>query len=408
MPDFAYEALTESGAVDRGAMSAASEEELAERLRNEGSYLIRARLRDADEEEESAPRRRVTDGRVDRRELLAFTEYLGASLEAGLPILSTLDDVKGRLQSRRLRRIVDEVRTAVSDRGASLSDALAAHPKAFDRVYVGAVAAGEASGHLDYALNQLAEHLDWRQDINTQLRQATTYPLIVLAAVLVLLGILVGFVFPKLFPIFATLDVELPLPTRAIMATARFIRTWWLHFLGGAGLLAVALFLFRRTRPGRLLTDRLVLRMPVFGPLVHQITMARFVTYTALFYRTGVELLHGLELVEQMIENQVVARAVKASRNAVSSGESMATAFASTGLFPTIVVRSIALGESTGSLDEALAKAKTYYDREVPAAVRRMLTVLQPLLVVVLGGLIMIVALSIFLPIITVYQSVGR
>lgn len=405
MPEFAYEALTAAGVVAHGAMKAASEEELADLLRAEGAYLIRAEPR---AEVPSRAARDATDGKVDRRELLALTEYLGSSIEAGIPILSTLDDVRGRLQSKRLQVIVGEIRTAMSERGQNLSDALREHPKAFSPLFVSTVAAGEASGHLDYALAQLAEHLNWQQEITTQLRQATTYPAIVLGAVGVLLTILVAFVFPKLFPIFATLDVDLPLPTRLIMAGAAFLQAWWAYVGAGLAALVVILFLLRRTPSGRMATDRLMLGMPVFGPLVHQITMARFVTYTALFYRTGVELLHGLTLVEGMMENRIVARAVREAREAVAAGDSMASAFGRTSLFPTIVVRSIALGESTGSLDEALAKAKAYYDREVPAAVRRMLTALQPMLVVVLGGVILVVALSIFLPIITVYQSVGR
>lgn len=405
MPEFTYEALTASGAVAHGAMTAATEEELAELLRGEGSYLIRA----APRRDPTAERRgAATDGRVDRRDLLALTEYLGASIEAGIPLLATLDDVAGRLQSKRMQAIVTEVRDAMSDRGTSLSEALKEHPKAFSQLYVSTVAAGEASGHLDYALSQLGEHLGWQQEISTQLRQATTYPAIVLTAVGVLLVILVGFVFPKLFPIFATLDVELPWPTRVIMASATFLEAWWPVLVGGLGAIVMGVFLFRRSALGRRLTDRFLLVMPVFGPLVHQITMSRFVTYTALFYRTGVELLHGLTLVEQMMENVVVAQAVRDARQAVASGDSMASAFGRTKLFPTIVVRSIALGETTGSLDEALGKAKAYYDREVPAAVRRMLTALQPMLVVTLGGVILVVALSIFLPIITVYQSVGR
>ncbi len=403
MPDYAYEALTSTGSVTRGAMTAASEDELAERLRDEGSYLIRA-------EPQRPERQRSThvDGRVERRELLALTEYLGASVQAGIPLLGTLEDVAGRLKSRRLRRIVEEVRVSVSERGVTLSEALAEHPKTFSQLYIGTVAAGEASGHLDYALNQLSDHLNWQQEISSQLRQATTYPVIVLVAVAILLAVLVGFVFPKLFPIFATLDVQLPLPTRIIIAGARFLEVWWPFLVGAVAGLVLLLVLVRRTERGRYVTDLMMLRVPIFGALAHQISMARFVTYTALFYRTGVELLHGLTLVERMMENRVVARAVHRAREAVASGDSMANAFAGTGLFPLIVVRSIALGETTGSLDEALGRAKAYYDREVPAAVRRMLTALQPAMVVLLGAVIMVVALSIFLPVITIYKSVGR
>lgn len=413
MPEFSYEALSEAGAVTRGSMPAESEQELEERLRSQGSYLITARLVGASEDGAGGGGgggggRSVTDGKIDRREMLGFTEYVASSVQAGIPILSTLDDATERMSSKRMKQIAAEIQASMSDEGKSLSEALEEHPKAFDALYVSTVAAGEATGHLDYALNQLVEYLDWQQEIRSQLRQATVYPAIVLVAMAVLITILVGFVFPRLFPVLSNFDVELPWPTLLIMSVADFLEAYWLHLVGGLIGLVAGLILIRRTGRGRRVLDAMTLRIPVFGPLVHQINMARFVTYLALFYRTGVELLHGLEMVEEMMDNQVVADAVRQARLDVAQGETLATAFGASGLFPAVVVRSIALGERTGSLDTALGRAKAYYDREVPAAVKRMLTALQPILVVVMGGLIVIIALSIFLPILTIYQSLGR
>ena len=406
MPEFAYEALSESGAVTRGSMPAESEAELEERLRSQGAYLITARVSGGAEEGRAGRGR--TDGRIDRREMLGFTEYLASSVEAGIPILATLEDAAERMSSRRMRRIVDEARQSMSDEGQSLSEALGEHPKAFDRLYVSTVAAGEETGHLDYALDQLVDYLEWQEEIRSQLRQATVYPAIVMVAMGVLVTILVAFVFPRLFPVLENFQVDLPWATVLIMSVANFLEAYWLWLLGGIAGVVGAIGLVRQTSLGRRVVDAAVLRLPIFGRLIHQIHMARFVTYLALFYRTGVELLHGLELVEEMMDNRVVADAVREAREEVARGESLATAFSRSGLFPNVVVRSIALGERTGSLDEALGRAKTYYDREVPAAVKRMLTALQPALVVLMGGLIVIIALSIFLPILTIYQSLGR
>ncbi len=412
MPEFTYEALNEAGAVTRGSMPAESEAELEERLRSQGSYLIRATVSASEDGAGSggarASRSGRTDGKVDRREMLGFTEYVASSVQAGIPILSTLEDAAERMGSRRMKKIVAEVQQAMSDEGKSLSEALEEHPKAFDRLYVSTVEAGEATGHLDYALNQLVEYLDWQQEIRSQVRQATVYPAIVLVAMAALITILVGFVFPRLFPVLSNFDVDLPWPTLLIMSMADFLSAYWLWLLLGAIGLVAVLLAVRQTRVGRRVLDAMALRIPVFGKLIHRINMARFVTYLALFYRTGVELLHGLELVEEMMDNRVVAGAVREAREAVTEGESLAAAFGGSGLFPSVVVRSIALGERTGSLDEALGRAKAYYDRELPAAVKRMLTALQPMLVVLMGGLIVIIALSIFLPILTIYQSLGR
>ena len=176
-----------------------------------------------------------------------------------------------------------------------------------------------------------------------------------------------------------------------------------------AGIAAVVFLwrLYGGTESGRMRIDSFKLKMPVFGRLIHELEMARLVTYMGLFYRTGVDLLRGLALLEQMMTNKRVARAVGQARTEISGGDSIAHALAGTKLFPTVVIRSFALGESTGKLDESLERARMYYAREVPASVRRMLTALQPVLIVFLGGIIALVAMSIFVPIIRIYQSVG-
>jgi type II secretory pathway component PulF len=223
-----------------------------------------------------------------------------------------------------------------------------------------------------------------------------------------LVAVLVTFVYPRLLPIFTGFGIDLPLPTRMVMGFGDFAQKQWLWVLIGSMGMFAGWRIAAATERGRLYIDNIKLRVPVFGPLFHQLEMARVVTYMGLFYRTGVDLLRGMDLLEQMIGNRRIARAIAAARVDVAGGESIAGAFAVTGLFPQIVIRSFALGETTGRLDESLERARGFYAREVPAAVRRMLGVLQPLLIVVLGGILAIVALSIFLPLVGIYQSIGR
>ena len=406
MPQFAYEALTEQGTIERGETGASSEVELEGRLRDQGRYLIRAEPR-AEGAAPAAAARKRTDGKVNRKELLAFTEYLWGSTQAGIPILTTLADIEVQLESPLMRTITAELRESMAEEGKTLSEAMAEHPKAFTRLYVATVEAGETTGQLDYAVQQLVDYLEWNREITLQIRQATMYPVIVLCAMGGLVTLLVTFVYPRLLPVFEGFDVELPWPTRVVMATGNFLRADWPFLVGG---IAAALFLWRlygRTESGRLRIDTFKLKMPVFGRLMHELEMARLVTYMGLFYRTGVDLLRGLALLEQMMTNRRVARAVAQARQQISGGDSIAHALAQTKLFPTVVIRSFALGESTGKLDESLERARMYYAREVPASVRRMLTALQPVLIVFLGGIIALVARSIFVPIIRIYQSVG-
>jgi type IV pilus assembly protein PilC len=399
MPEFWYKALAGNGTVEEGWMNAVSETGVEEELRRKGAFLITA--------EERARRKQVTDGTIERKELLAFLEYLAGSFTAGLPLLTILDDVPKRLRSKRLKAIVNEVRHAVAEEGKSLSDAMAEHPRAFPRVFISTIQAGEASGQLAFSLQQLVEHLDWQENISASVRQATMYPLVVLGAVALLVVGLIGFVFPRILPILRMRDVELPWPTLIIMNTSLFMRNYWWLILTLAAIMVIGVVLLRRSEKGRYTLDRAVLMIPVFGQLMLEVNMARVVTYLGLFYRTGVDLLQSLLLVEQMATNRVVAAVVRTAREEITGGSTIASAFSRSPLVPTVVMRSLALGETTGRLDESLARAQAYYAREIPAAVRRVITLIQPAMIVMLGAVVLIVALAIMLPILNIYNTLG-
>lgn len=400
MPDFSYSALTDAGTIQKGVLAAPSETALADQLRSGGSYLISSEVQ---EREQSGA---LTDGSVERRELLAFLEYVAGSFEVGIPILTALDDVSVRLQSKRLRAIIAEIRYAVADEGKSLSAAMAEHPRAFPELCVGTIRAGEASGELGFALRQLVEYMDWQESIASQLRQATMYPVVVVTAVTMLVIGLIGFVFPRILPLLNTQAV-LPWPTRVVLFASTIVRTKWLIVLLTVNSILLAGYAIYRTERGRLLIDRIVLRLPIFGPVVRDVSMARVVTYLSLFYRTGVELVLSLSIVERIITNKAVAQAVGEARDQVIQGVSMASALGASPLFPPIVLRAIALGEATGNLDQSLARTKDYYSREIPASVRRMITLLQPVLIAMIGGVILTVALAIILPILNIYDAIG-
>lgn len=375
---------------------------MEERLRASGNFLIEAKPR----ERKKAVTQR-TDGAVPRRQLLAFMEYLASSVQVGMPLLTTLSDVESRLENRRLRKIISEVRESISEEGRSLSESLALHPKAFPEMYITTIQAGEASGRLDFVLQQLVQYLDWQETISGQVRQATMYPMIVLGAIGMLILILIGFVFPKIIPVLQQRSAELPLPTKIIMAASTFLRAEGVIVLA---LMVGSFIVFKvlRSRPKLgTVVDRMQLKLPVVGDLIRNVNMARLVTYLGLFYRSGVEIILALTLVERMISNRVVAAAVNRVRLDIEGGETMAVAFGRNPLFPPVIVRSVALGETTGQLDESLARAQTFYEREVPSAVRRMITALQPALIMVMGSVVLLVALAMILPILSIYQSIG-
>lgn len=384
-------------------MTAPDERDVEDRLRSGGSYLVSA--------EERAHKKVIpkhTDGKINRKQLLAFVEYLAGSAQVGMPILTTLTDVQSRLESKLLRSIVGEIHFALSEEGKSLSEAMAQHPKAFPTVYIATIEAGEASGRLDFVLNQLVEYLDWQETINGQVKQATMYPMIVLGAVAGLIVILVVFVFPRILPVLLARTTVLPLPTRIVMNVSAALRKYWFLLFAFGGSLFFGFKALRKTDRGSLAIDRMLLNLPIFGQLLHEVNMARVVTYLGLFYRSGVEVIFSLSLVEKMLTNRIVANAVRAARDAVEGGSTMAAAFSQGTMFPSVVIRSVALGETTGQLDESLARATAYYAREVPAAVRRLITALQPALIMTMGSVVLLVALAMILPILSIYNQIGK
>jgi type IV pilus assembly protein PilC len=402
VPDYWYSALSASGEVQEGWMKAPTEAEVESWVRDRGGFLIKA-------EQREKPVKKLTDGKVNRTELLAFLDYVAGSFDVGIPILTTLDDIPNRVESKRLKIIIGEIRYAMSEEGKSLSQALSEHPKAFPALYVGTIQAGEASGELGYALHQLVEYMDWQEGISSQMKQALMYPAVVLSAVAILVVGLIAFVFPKLMPILqgGAFKVTPPLPTRIIVGTATWVKANYVSTMVIIVSLVVGISAARASERGRLIFDRLILKVPVFGTVIRDVNMARFITYLGLFYRTGVELMHSLSIVEKIIQNRVVSDSIRGAREMIGEGVSMAAAFGSYPVFPNVVIRSLALGEATGDLDAALVRAKTYYGREIPALVRRVITLLQPMLIVVLGGVILLVALAIVLPILNIYNQIG-
>jgi type IV pilus assembly protein PilC len=401
VPEFWYSALTDSGSVQEGFVTAANELAVEDQLRQKGAFLIRTEVR-----EKPVVVRKLTDGKIERKELLAFLEYVAGSFDVGIPILEALDDVTKRLTSKRLKKILSEIRYAVSEEGKSLSAAMSEHPLAFPELCVGTIRAGETSGELGYALRQLVEYMDWQEGISSQLKQATMYPIIVVVAVTLLVVGLIGFVFPRILPLLNG-QKQLPLPTRVILRASEIIRHDWLIVLVLFNVTVLSLYFFYRTPRGRLWLDRVALKLPVVGPVIADVNMARVVTYLSLFYRTGVELVLSLQIIERIITNRAVATAIGQAREQVIQGVSIASALGSSALFPTVVLRSVALGEATGNLDAALARTKDYYSREIPASVRRMITLLQPMLIAMIGGVILTVALAIILPILNIYATIG-
>lgn len=401
MPRFNYQARSRSGQKVTGIMLAEDEQQLALTLREMELYLV-----DAREEARSGPV--ITRGvKVKRRELINFTIHLAAAIGAGIPILQAFEDLE--LQTTN-RRMIGAVRIIMEDLrgGSSFSDALSRHPAIFSDIYVNMIKAGETSGRLVEVLQHLTGFLEWQDALASEIKRATIYPATVLIAVIGLIGVLIGFVFPRILPVIVALKVPLPFITRAVMAVADLFRYGWYWILLAGASFFVLIRLLKASEGGRLIVDAMKLKLPVIGGLVEKICLSRFSHHLGTLLRTGVDISQSLSISERVVGNAVIAQAVSEAREKVLQGGALWRSLQETGVFPPLVIRMIFIGETTGTIDNTLERVTEFYDREIPATVKKLFAVLEPLIIVLLAAVVLLVALSIFIPLYSTLGRVGR
>jgi type IV pilus assembly protein PilC len=380
-------------------MLAEDEKQLALTLREMDLYLV-----DAREEARSGPV--ITRG-VKRRELINFTVHLAAAVGAGIPILQAFEDLELQTTNRRmvsaLQIITEDLRG-----GSSFSDALSRHPHIFSDIYVSMIKAGETSGSLVPVLQHLTGFLEWQDALASEIKRAIIYPATVLIAVMGLIGVLIGFVFPRILPVILALKVPLPFITRAVMGVSNFVLHGWYWILLASASFFVLVRLLKANEGGRLILDAVKLRLPVIGGLVEKVCLSRFSHHLGILLRTGVDISQSLSISERVVGNAVIAQAVSEAREKVIQGGALWRSLQETGVFPPLVIRMIFVGETTGTIDSTLEKVTEFYDREIPATVKKLFAVLEPLMIVLLAAVVLVVALSIFIPLYSTLGRVGR
>ena len=342
--------------------------------------------------------------RVRARDLVVCTRQFSAMISAGLPLTQALAILSRQGASPALRAVMREVLYDV-EAGSTLSDALGRHPAAFMDLYVNMVAAGESGSRLDEVLGRLATFVEKSDRVRRKVKSALIYPAIVLAVAIAVIATLLLFVIPTFETVFESYGALLPLPTRAVIGVSRAVQSWWWAMLGVAG---PALFLLRRWArgSGRSRVDRFLLTVPIFGSLLRWAAVSRFTRTLGTMLSSGVPILDGLEVTARTAGNLVVHDAVLASRDAIAGGDSIAGPLEATGVFPRMVTRMIHVGEETGDLDGMLARIADFYDDEVDVAVESVLRILEPALIVVLGGLVGGMIVAMYLPIFDLVDAI--
>ena len=400
MSSFTYKAKDEQGRTIKGTMIAPNEDQLAISLDQMGLYLITAK-------KTKVPESYLSWERVKRKDLITFSVHLSTTLSAGIPILQALQDLIEQTEKPKFKKVIEDISRNIQA-GNSFSEALAKHPKVFSELYVSIVKAGETTGNVDKVLDDLVTFLEWQESLATDVKQATIYPAFILLAVISLIVLLMTFVFPRFTVIFERTNVPLPIPTRVVMSISHFTTSYWFIIV----LIVIALILSHRlvvrTPRGRYFFDKLKLKLPVFGNLMRKIALSRFSHHFGTLLKAGVEIYHSLMVTEKVVGNSVIANAISNARDYISAGEKLSESLKKGNEFPSMVIRMISIGESSGSLDKTLGKVSQYYDREVPVTIKKVFAVFEPIVIAMLAMIVLGMALSMFLPLYQMLNLVGK
>ncbi len=396
MPTFAYTARTMGGDLRSATIDAPSREDAVLQLR---------KLRLAVVKVDEMVRKPRAPGKVPMKDVVIFTRQFSTMINAGLPLVQALDILSKQSDNKALQQVTRAVVFDVES-GATVSDALGKHPKVFTDLYVNMVAAGEAGGILDTILMRLATFLEKADALMRKVKGAMIYPAVISGVAVICVTVLLWKVIPVFEGMFASVNLELPLPTRVVVGLSRFVNGyWWALLAGGAG----AGFLVRQyyaTANGKLVIDRLLLKVPVLGDVLRKAAVSRFTRTLGTLIASGVSILDGLEITARTAGNRVVQDAILASRTSIAGGDTIAAPLAKSQVFPPMVISMIAVGEQTGGLDEMLTKIADFYDNEVDAAVSALLSLLEPLMIVVLGVVVGGMVVAMYLPIFDMINAV--
>lgn len=400
MGTFSYRARDASGRLVEGSLNAEDLRDLSRKMQDIELLLIDAKPVKVGAAEP------VYMGRVKRREVILFTIHLATSVEAGVPVISAISDYARETENRQFQAILEDVERQILA-GTTLSSALEKHPKAFGELYAAVIATGEASGNLDHVLRDLVTFLEWQEELAGQVKQAAIYPAFLGAMIIGVVVLMMVFTVPKFVAILNSFNVELPAPTRFLIALSGiFMNYWWALILLPAGLIATNI-ITRRTPDGRFFWDNLTLRLPLFGKLFHKIVLSRFAHYFSMLFSSGIGVLEIFIIIQRVVGNEVVRRLIGRVSERVERGSSIYDALDKERLMPSLVLRMISVGEKTGNMDTSLKKVSEYYDREVPLTIRKMFAIFEPLMIIFMGGVVLFIALSIFLPIYRLTSTIG-
>jgi type IV pilus assembly protein PilC len=399
MPSFAYSGRTRAGQTVTGEHVADSMDLAVSALRREQILVTRINPSKAKAKAEAAPKKAGKSGKkVSAKNLAVFTRQFSVMIDAGLPLVQCLDILGSQEEDKNFAFVIMATRMEVES-GASLADAMRKHPKTFDPLFTNMIAAGEAGGILDTILKRLATYIEKAVKLAGQVKSAMIYPI----AVVVIAGAVVGVILWKVIPTFAELfsglGASLPMPTRAVIWMSNSLVSYFPIIFVVVGVLVWVIRRYYATNGGHHVIDNILLKLPILGNILRKIAVARFCRTLATLISSGVPILDGLEITAKTAGNIVIEDAIMATRKSIERGETIAAPLKETTVFPPMVVQMISVGEATGALDTMLGKIAEFYEEEVDVAVAGLLTLLEPLMIAVLGVIVGGIVIAMYLPI---------
>ena len=397
MSTFAYAGRTRAGQTVSGERVAESLEAAVSALRRE--QILVTKIAPAKAAATAAARKVGKLGkRVKSKSLAVFTRQFSVMIDAGLPLVQCLEILGAQEEDQNFAAVILSTRGHVES-GASLADAMKHHPKVFDPLFTNMIAAGEAGGILDTILKRLATYIEKAVKLKGQVKSAMVYPVAVVVIAAVVVGLILWKVIPTFANLFAGLGAELPLPTRIVIGLSNNLVRFGPFLIAGIVGIGFAFKTYYATPKGQMAIDAIVLKLPIFGMLMRKIAVARFCRTLSTLLASGVAILEALDITAKTAGNAVIERAIQITRTSIERGETIATPLKATNVFPSMVVQMIGVGEATGALDTMLSKIADFYEEEVDVAVAGLLTLLEPLMIALLGGVVGGIVIAMYMPI---------
>ena len=409
MASFVYKGRSSDGKLVHGTAPGDSVEQVAQRLMGTGVIPLEITEQGAVASSLDFEKlgRKLGLGRVTTSDLVMFSRQMYTITRAGIPLLRGLRGLIGSTHNAELRETLEDVLASLEG-GRDLASSFARHPKIFPKIYVSIVSVGEATGTLDKSFQRLTEYLTQEKDMNDRVKGAMRYPTIVVITIVLAAMFLSTFVIPKFAPVFAQLKGDMPLPTRILLGSSTMFRDYWMHAIGAVALVVFAVSAWLRTPDGRMKWDTFKLRMPVMGKLVYEATLSRINRSMAISLSAGLPMTQTLAVIARSSGNVFMSERIQMLATNVERGESLHRAASASGLFSPLVLQMIAIGEETGALPELLDEAAGYYEREVDHALKNLSQSIEPILIVCVGGMVLVLALGIFMPLWEVIGKAGQ